>query len=247
VSDVGLLQHFAIEHELRGAVCHHPASERNHVMEPLSGAGKVVRGCYHRPTACRLGIQDVHDLLLRDGVHSRDRLVQQINLRVRSECARNENPSPLSSGEFADLTRRKVCHVYALQRLRNCGTICGASTAERSNPWRTPHCHHLIHGDRKTPIHLFCLRDIRNARCVDSDRCAEHLNSSRPRTHESSDALQQRGLPTTVRAEDGGERALCKLKGDVADGGAFTVACSDVGDSDRTPPRMRGGRAAFEN
>ena len=34
---------------------------------------------------------------------------------------------------------------------------------------------------------------------------------------------------------------------DVADGGAFAVAGSDGGDSDRTPPRMRGGRAAYEN
>jgi hypothetical protein len=178
VAAVRLLQHFAIEHELRWAVRHHPASERNHVMEPLSGAGKVVRGCYHRPTACRLGIQDVHDLLLRHRVHSGDRFVEQVNLRVRSECARNEDASPLPTGEFADLTRRKACHVYAFQRLRNCGTICGASTTERPNPWRTPHCHDLINGDRKTPIHLFCLRDIRNARCVDSDRCSEHLNRS---------------------------------------------------------------------
>ena len=160
---------------------------------------------------------------------------------------RNEDASPLPSREFADLTRRKVCHIYALQRLRNSGAICGASATERPDSWGTPHCHHLINGDRKTPIHLFCLRDISNARCVDSDRCAEHLNRSCPRTHESSDALQQRGLPAAVRAEDGGERALSKLKGDVADGGAFAVACSDVGDSDRTPPRMRGGRAAFEN
>jgi hypothetical protein len=178
VAAVRLLQHFAIEHELRWAVRHHPASERNHVMEPLSGAGKVVRGCYHRPTACRLGIQDVHDLLLRDRIHSGDRFVEQVDLRVRSECARNEDASPLSTGEFADLTRRKVCHVYAFQRLRNCGAICGASTTERPNPWRTPHCHDLINGDRKTPIHLFGLRDIRNARCVDSDRCSEHLNRS---------------------------------------------------------------------
>jgi hypothetical protein len=178
VAAVRLLQHFAIEHELRWAVRHHPASERNHVVEPLSGAGKVVRGCYHRPPASRLGIQDVHDLLLRHRVHSGDRLIQQIDLRIRSECARNENPSALPSGEFADLTRCKVCHVYALQRLLNCGTICGTSTTERPDSWRTPHCHHLINGDRKTPIHLFCLRDIRNARCVDSNRCAKHLNRS---------------------------------------------------------------------
>jgi hypothetical protein len=178
VAAVRLLQHFAIEHELRGAVCHHPASERNHVMEPLSGAGEVMRGGDHRTPASRLGIQDVHDLLLRHRVHSGDRLVEQINLRVRSERTRNEDASPLPSREFADLTRRKVRHIYALQRLRNCGTICGASTTERPNPWRTPHCHHLINGDRKTPIHLFSLRDIRNARCVDSDWCSEHLNRS---------------------------------------------------------------------
>ena len=175
---VRLLQHFAIEHELRWAVRHHPASERNHIMEPLSGAGKVVRGCYHRPTASRLGIQDVHDLLLGDRVYSGDWFVEQIDLRVRGECARNEHPPPLSSGEFTNLTRRKVRHVYALQRLRNCDTICGASTAERPDSWRTPHSHHLINGDRKTPIHLFCLRNIRNARCVDSDWCTEHLNHS---------------------------------------------------------------------
>jgi hypothetical protein len=114
VAAVRLLQHFAIEHELRGAVCHHPAGERNHVMEPLGGAGKVVRGGDHRTPASRLGIQDVHDLLLRHRVHSGDRLVEQINLRVRSERTRNEHPSALPSGELADLTRRKVCHIYAL-------------------------------------------------------------------------------------------------------------------------------------
>jgi hypothetical protein len=178
VAAVRLLQHFAIEHELRGAVCHHPASERNHVMEPLSGAGEVMRGGDHRTSASRLGIQDVHDLLLRHRVHSGDRLVQQIDLRVRGECARNENPSALPSGEFADLTRCKVCHVYAFQRLRNCGTICGASTTERPNPWRTPHRYDLVNGDRKAPVNLLRLGDIGDTRRMHPDSGTQHLNRS---------------------------------------------------------------------
>ena len=35
--------------------------------------------------------------------------------------------------------------------------------------------------------------------------------------------------------------------GDVDDGGAITVSCGHAGDSDRTPPTMRRGRAAFDN
>jgi hypothetical protein len=205
VAAVRLLEHLAVKDELRWAVGNNAPCQRDDVMEALRGTGKIMGGRNDGLPPRRLGIQDVHDLLLRDRVNPSHRLIQEVDLSACGDRARNKDPSSLPTGELSNLTIGEVGHVDALERLRDSGTICGTNTTKRADARRPPHCHHFINGDWKAPVNLFRLWDIGNTRRMDPNSGTEHLNRSGPRLHEPSDALQKRGLSTTIRSEDRGQ------------------------------------------
>jgi hypothetical protein len=75
VAAVRLLEHLAVKDELRWAVGNNAPCQRDDVMEALRGTGKIMGGRNDGLPPRRLGIQDVHDLLLRDWVNPSHRLI----------------------------------------------------------------------------------------------------------------------------------------------------------------------------
>jgi hypothetical protein len=105
---VRLLKYLSVKYELRSPMHHHAPCQGNHVMESLCGTGEIVRGGDDGAPASRLGVQDVHDLLMRHGVNPCDRFVKQVDLWIGGEGTRNEDAASLPAREFADLSRCKV-------------------------------------------------------------------------------------------------------------------------------------------
>ena len=181
-------------------------------MEALRGAGEIVRGGDDRSATGSLGVKDVHDLLLRRGINAGDRLVEQIDLWVRSDRTRQEDPATLTAREFADLALCKIDHIDTTERVRHCRVVRGAGSTEWAERWRTPHHHHFADRYGEAPVDLLGLGHICNTLRVHANSGSKHLHVATPRLHQPSDALQQRRLPATVRAEDGGQRAWCKAE-----------------------------------
>jgi hypothetical protein len=210
VSAICLLEHPLIEHELRWAVGNNALCEGNDIMEALRGTGEVVRRRYNRAASGSLGIEDVHDLLLRRGVDASDRLVEQIDLRICGDRTRQEDPAALTTGEFTDLALRKIRHVNTRERIRNRCMIGSSRSTKRPKCGRTPHHHDLANRDGEAPINLLSLWHICHTLRMYPNGGTKHLNAAAPWLHQPSDALQEGRLPTAVRAEDCGERPRCK-------------------------------------
>jgi hypothetical protein len=94
---IGLLEHRLVGDELCGDMGNDAFSEGDHIVEALRGAGEIVRRSHNRAATGRLGVKDVHDLLLRRGIYAGDRLIEQIDLWVRSDRPRQENPATLTT------------------------------------------------------------------------------------------------------------------------------------------------------
>jgi hypothetical protein len=76
VAAIRLLENPLIEHELCRTVGNDPLREGDHIMEALRSTGEIMRRRHNRTAAGSLGVEDVHDLLLRRGINARDRLVE---------------------------------------------------------------------------------------------------------------------------------------------------------------------------
>jgi hypothetical protein len=170
VAAVRLLKYPLIEHELCRAVRDHPLGEGDYIVEALCSAGEIVRSGDNRAATRRLGVKDVHDLLLRRRINARHWLVKQIDLRIGGDRTRQEDPAALTARKLANLSLCKVYHIDTRQRIRYSSAICSARSTKRSERWRTTHHHHLINRNRETPINLLGLRHIRNTLRMNADR-----------------------------------------------------------------------------
>ena len=143
VATIRLLKHRLVEHELCWAVGNDPPGEGDHIVEALRGAGEIVRGGNDRAATRRLGVKDVHDLLLRRGIHAGYRFVKQINLRISGDRTCQEDPATLTTRELANLAPRKISHINTRERICHRSVIGGAGPTERSKGRGTTHHHHL--------------------------------------------------------------------------------------------------------
>jgi hypothetical protein len=170
VAAVRLLKNPLIEHELCRAVRNHPLCEGDHIVEALCGAGEIVRGGDDRAASRRLGVEDVHDLLLGRRIDARHWLVKQIDLRIGGDGTRQEDPAPLTTRKLADLSLCKVGHIDTLQRVSHRSAIGSARSTKWTERWRTTHHYHFINRNREAPINLLGLRHIRNTLRMNADR-----------------------------------------------------------------------------
>ena len=108
-----------------------PPGEGDHIMEALRGAGEIVRGRDDRAATGSLGVEDVHDLLLRRGIHAGHRFVEQINLRISGDRTCQEDPATLTTRELADLAPRKIGHINTRQCICYRSVIGGARSTKR--------------------------------------------------------------------------------------------------------------------
>jgi hypothetical protein len=113
-------------------------------MEALRGTGEIVRGGDYGSTACRLCLEEIHDLLLRCWVHARYGLVKEIEKRISRKGTCQEDSAPLPTGELANLATCEVKHVNPLQGIGHRISINTAWATKWAKRWGAPHHHHLI-------------------------------------------------------------------------------------------------------
>ena len=126
VAAVGGGKQLRVEDHVRRAGGHDPAVDEGRLVEAVGGAGQVVGGCDHRPSGPRLGLQDVHQVLLGRRVDAGDRLVQQVEVRVSRDCPGQEDPTPLTARQRADLALHRIRHADRLERIADGGAVRGA-------------------------------------------------------------------------------------------------------------------------
>jgi hypothetical protein len=144
VTAVCLFQHSAIQDKVRLAVHNDSSSQRHNVVEALRSACEVVGGGDYGSAACRLCLEEIHDLLLRRWVHARYGLVKEIEERISRQGTRQEDSAPLPTGELANLATCEVKHVNPLQGIGHRISINTAWATKWAKRWGAPHHHHLI-------------------------------------------------------------------------------------------------------
>ena len=92
-----------VEHDVGRPVGHDRAIDRQHLLEPLGRAGEVVGGRDDRLAPLRLGLEEVHQVLLRRRVDAGDRLVEQEQVGLRGQRAGEEHAPSLAARQAADL------------------------------------------------------------------------------------------------------------------------------------------------
>jgi hypothetical protein len=205
VTAIRLFENCAVEHEVRLAVHNDAARERYDIVEALRSACEVVGGGDYGSAACRFSLEEIHDLLLRRWVHARYGFVKEIEKRISRQGTRQEDSAPLPTGELTNLATCEVEHVNSLQGISHRISVNATWAAQRAKRWSAAHHHHLVYRDGEAPVHLLCLWHIGHALCILTHWRTKHVDAATPWLHESGDAFDQRGLPATIRPEDGSE------------------------------------------
>jgi hypothetical protein len=144
VTAIRLFENCAVEHKVRLAMNNHSPRKCHNVMEALRRTGEIVRGGYNRSATCGLGLKEVHDLLLRCWVNASNRLVEEIEERIRRKGSCQKDSTSLSAGELTNLATRQVEHVNSLQGISHRVSINAAWATKWAKRWGAPHHHHLI-------------------------------------------------------------------------------------------------------
>jgi hypothetical protein len=247
VTAIRLFENCAVEHEVRLAVHNDAARERYDIVEALRSACEVVGGGDYGSTACRLCLEEIHDLLLRCWVHARYGLVKEIEERISRQGTRQEDSAPLPTGELANLATCEVEHVNPLQGIGHRISVNATWPAQRAKRWSAAHHDHLIDRDGEAPVHLLGLRHVGNALRILTHGRAKHIDAATPWLHESGDALDQRGLSATIRSKDCRERSSLQGEVDVRDCRSIPIARGNAGNGDSLATSTLGSQAVFVN
>jgi len=106
VTAIRLFENCAVEHKVCLAMNNHSPRQCHNVMEALRSTGKIVRGGDNRSAPRSLSLKEIHDLLLRCWVNASNRLVKEIEERIRRKGSCQEDASSLPAGELTDLATR---------------------------------------------------------------------------------------------------------------------------------------------
>jgi len=106
VTAVGLFKNCAVEHKVRLAMNNHAPRKCHNVMEALRSTGEVVRGGHNCSASRSLSLKEIHDLLLRCWVNASNRLVEEIEERIRRKGSCQEDATSLPAGELTNLATR---------------------------------------------------------------------------------------------------------------------------------------------
>ena len=132
-------------------------------MEALRGAEQVVGRRDHRLAGTRLGLQDVHEVLLGHGVDAGDGLVQQVQVGLGGDRPRQEDAPALAAGQGPDLAirLRLPCRPSRAPRRRAPGR---SRPGRRPNPMQrvAAHHHHVADRDRELPVDGLGLGQVRD-------------------------------------------------------------------------------------
>jgi hypothetical protein len=202
VTAIRLFENCAVEHKVRLAMNNHAPRKCHNVMEALRSTGEVVGGGHNCSASRSLSLKEIHDLLLRRWVNTSNRLVEQIEERIRCKGSCQKDSTSLPTGELTNLATRQIEHVNSLQGIGHRISVNATWAAQRAKRWSAAHHHHLVYRDGEAPVHLLCLWHIGHALCILTHGRAKHVDVATPWLQESGDALDQRGLSATIRSKD---------------------------------------------
>ena len=116
VAAIGLGKEPPVQDQVGGPLGDEAAVQEHGLMEPLRRANEVVRRGDDGLTRPRLGFQHVHEFFLRAGVDASHGFIQQVQVGISRDGARQEDPPSLSAGQGPDLPVAGLRHPDGLQR-----------------------------------------------------------------------------------------------------------------------------------
>ena len=149
-----------VEDEVGRALGDEPAVEQRRLVESLGGADQVVGRGDDRLAGPRLGLEDVHQVLLGPRVDAGDRLVEQVQLGFGGDGPGEEDPAALAARQGADLAVDRIGHPDRLEGRRDPLAIDRAGLAPEAEPGVAAHHHDLADGDRELPVDRLRLRQV---------------------------------------------------------------------------------------
>ena len=152
-----------------------------HLLEALRGAGEVVGRRDDRLAAPRLGLEEVHQVLLRGRVDAGHGLVEQVEVGVRGERPGEEHAPPLAARQLTDLHAAVVGHPDLLEGLADRCPIVRSGTAQRPERRIATHHHDVADRDRERPVDELRLRHVGDPAGLPSGRFPEDLDPALPR------------------------------------------------------------------
>src|SRR3954452_2338950 len=162
---------------------------------PLARLLDVVRGDQEAMAVAREIRQQPLEQLGTDGVESRERFVQQQQLRVLDQRTRDEDTLPLAAGEAAERAVCQLLHADGGERFKGLAPLAPTGAPVPREARDGPHRRDVEGGHREVESGALGLGDERAA--------GIQLEPTVQRGKLAEECAEQRGLAPAVRAEDG--------------------------------------------
>jgi hypothetical protein len=113
----------------------------------LGCVAQVVGRHHHRVTCGALGGDGIEDVLARDEVEARDRLVEQQHVGLLREPLCDEGALALTARQLVQRSGREVCDAEGVQGTVDRGAVLGREPPQRAGRRVPAHRHRLPDGE----------------------------------------------------------------------------------------------------
>ena len=173
-------------------------------------------------------LQDAEDGVLRRGIHTTHRLVEEEEVGILGQDPCQENPLQLTAGKLPHMVLRMVEEIHALQRLPHSYPILGPRAASPTDARITAHHDDIGHAHRKVAVDVVELRQIAHHGSLTVGVGLMHEDVSRKHRDEAEDRLEQRTLASPVGADDAHHLARGDGEGDALNRWPAIITGRDV-------------------
>ncbi|MDF3042397.1 MAG: hypothetical protein K0Q71_5103 [Thermomicrobiales bacterium] len=180
---------------------------------------QLVGGEHHgHSLAVQLGEQ-VQDVVAGLDVDTGGGLVENEEVRLANQRARQEHPLLLSAGEVTNLPPAQAGQSQPLQDDRGSTAILPAGPGQWTHAAYAPHHHDVLDRDREGPVDRFDLGYVADSlgRTTRRDRDAIDENPARDPRQAAEDRLEQRRLPGAAGTDQSHELPAWDAHADVVD------------------------------
>ena len=165
------------------------------------------------PDLCLLA-HHIKQMSPRRWVNGAVRLIQQQDVALLDQCSGKQNPLLLTTGELVETSGFHPSHADEIEQLFDGTSLFGLSSGGLAE------FHHLLDGDRKTPVDC----------CLLGHECNGSLahDASFATGQTALQQVQQGRFPCSIRSNQGRQRAWFQLEGDAVDGKLLSITKAEL-------------------
>ena len=180
----------------------------------VEGLAPVVTAHQQGLSALCLLAHHIKQMSPRRWVNGAVRLIQQQDVALLDQCSGKQNPLLLTTGELVETSGFHPSHADEIEQLFDGTSLFGLSSGGLAE------FHHLLDGDRKTPVDC----------CLLGHECNGSLahDASVATGQTTLQQVQQGRFSCSIRSDQGRQRAGFQLEGDAVDGKILPVTKAEL-------------------